>query len=162
MPRPIILDTNLRLSTTCKILKNFQAGTGRRPWVFCAPLDGARISKEQIQVRDERKQALQTAGARVFEVDSCQNGDRLSISSLLLTLRSNGIKSLMVEGGARVIGSFISEPIVDKIVITIAPVLLGGAGVEYRLPNADLKQIFKVVHTEAFGKDAVIALTSLS
>ena len=68
----------------------------------------------------------------------------------------------MVEGGARVIGSFISEPIVDKIVITIAPVLLGGAGVEYRLPNADLKQIFKVVHTEAFGKDAVIALTSLS
>src|SRR6266511_1036457 len=113
LPRPIILDTNLRLSTTCKILKNFQAGTGRRPWVFCAPLNDARISKEQIQVLNERKQVLQTAGARIFEVDSCksQNGDRLSISSLLATLRSNGIKSLMVEGGAHVIGSFLSEPI---------------------------------------------------
>jgi riboflavin biosynthesis pyrimidine reductase len=46
---------------------------------------------------------------------------------LLLTMLADmGIKNVMVEGGARVITSFLSQRLVDRIVITIAPTFLGG------------------------------------
>ena len=34
-----------------------------------------------------------------------------------------GITSLMVEGGAQVITSFISSQLVDQVIVTVAPVL---------------------------------------
>jgi riboflavin biosynthesis pyrimidine reductase len=44
----------------------------------------------------------------------------------MLTLVSSGIRNLMVEGGAGVITSFLSSRLVDLLVLTIAPVLVGG------------------------------------
>jgi riboflavin biosynthesis pyrimidine reductase len=64
----------------------------------------------------------------------------------------------MVEGGARVIESFLSEPsYVDKVIITIAPVLMG-TGVGYHAGTG--RENFQHVHTEFFGKDTVVALTA--
>jgi riboflavin biosynthesis pyrimidine reductase len=66
----------------------------------------------------------------------------------------------MVEGGAQVIESFLSEPslsFVDKVVITTAPLLVG-SGVGYHAGTGRNK--FEHVHTELFGKDVVLALTA--
>jgi len=60
LPRPVILDNNLRLRPICKLLKNFQQGNGRRPWVIC--------SDTFAEGKRERKQQLEEAGARVFEL----------------------------------------------------------------------------------------------
>ena len=70
----------------------------------------------------------------------------------------------MVEGGARVITSFLFHHLVDWIVITIAPVFLGGLhAVESPLtvgnregssPNG-LPQFNKCIH-EQVGKDIVV------
>ena len=43
-----------------------------------------------------------------------------------LLLRERGMSSLMVEGGARVITSFLAARAVDRLVLTIAPLLVGG------------------------------------
>jgi riboflavin biosynthesis pyrimidine reductase len=45
---------------------------------------------------------------------------------LLNCLVGFGIRSVMVEGGASVITSFLVERLVDQVALTIAPVFLGG------------------------------------
>ena len=54
------------------------------------------------------------------------NTGRVSIPALLEHLATLEINSLMVEGGARVISTFLLANMVDWIILTIAPVLLGG------------------------------------
>ncbi|KAI0639954.1 dihydrofolate reductase-like domain-containing protein [Trametes polyzona] len=69
LPRPVVLDTHLRLPPDCKLLQNYQAGRGRRPWVVCAPQSASR---DVASTQDFAKRAatLERAGARVVEVDA--------------------------------------------------------------------------------------------
>ena len=64
------------------------------------------------------------------------------IPELLRKLRSLDIRSVMVEGGASVIGSFLAEApinrddgglssIVDTVIVTVAPTFVGDDGVGY-------------------------------
>lgn len=161
LPRPVIVDTYLHLPVTGKLLRNFQAETGRRPWVLCSTsLDPAFL---------DRKKALELAGARVIELPSPSGNveARFSIPSILKTLRKLGITSLMVEGGARIISSFLAEPVVDALIITIAPVLVGELGIGYQYPpllseNGDGLPRFQPIHTEVLGQDTVISLVNIS
>jgi 2,5-diamino-6-(ribosylamino)-4(3H)-pyrimidinone 5'-phosphate reductase len=62
----------------------------------------------------------------------------LSIRTVLETLRGLGIRSVMVEGGAKVIGSFFAEElhgksVVDTVIITVAPSFVGEHGVGYNV-----------------------------
>ena len=41
-------------------------------------------------------------------------------------LAALGVRSVMVEGGARIITSFYNARLVDQVLLTIAPVLIGG------------------------------------
>ena len=50
----------------------------------------------------------------------------VDLPALLGLLGRESVGSVMVEGGARVITSFLSERLVDHIVLTVAPVVLGG------------------------------------
>jgi 2,5-diamino-6-(ribosylamino)-4(3H)-pyrimidinone 5'-phosphate reductase len=64
----------------------------------------------------------------------------------------------MVEGGARVIQSFLaSRHLIDSTIVTIAPVLVGRDGVGY---GEDLEEVpgLKYVRTEVLGRDAVVGL----
>ena len=42
------------------------------------------------------------------------------------SLHREGIRRLMVEGGARVLASFLESQLVDLIVVIISPLILGG------------------------------------
>ncbi|KAH8099832.1 bacterial bifunctional deaminase-reductase [Cristinia sonorae] len=163
LPRPVILDTHLRLRSDCKLLNNYKAGVGRRPLVVTSAY--ARTSDE-ADAWTERKANLETAGARVIEIEAVDGG--ISISSLLTALRTLGIRSLMVEGGASVIKSFLAstqshQRTVDAIIVTVAPVFVGKEGVGYgeNLLGSQIPAM-KHVKTELFGADAVIALTTNS
>lgn len=68
LPRPVVLDSHLRLRTDCKLLKNYRDGKGEQPWVFCAS-DPESASPE----RSARKSALEAAGAVVYEIP-CVSG----------------------------------------------------------------------------------------
>jgi 2,5-diamino-6-(ribosylamino)-4(3H)-pyrimidinone 5'-phosphate reductase len=63
----------------------------------------------------------------------------------------------MVEGGARVIQSFLSEHLVDALVVTTAPLLIGSDGVGY---SEGFEQVpgLKYIGTELLGRDTVIGL----
>ncbi|KZV96118.1 bacterial bifunctional deaminase-reductase [Exidia glandulosa HHB12029] len=151
-PRPIILDPYLRLPPTCKLLTNYAARTGRRPWIFCSP-----------SAPPAQRTLLEKAGAVLFDIPTVLNGNGLDIQAMLDVLHEKGIKSLMVEGGQRVISSFYAardtegRPIVDALIVTVAPTLVGAAGVGVALDGAEKTLTLKHLRTEIMGKDTVVA-----
>ncbi|KAL0951648.1 hypothetical protein HGRIS_008328 [Hohenbuehelia grisea] len=155
LPRPIVLDSQLRLSPGCKLLKNFRSGNGRRPWVVCAATDAAEHGD-----RASRRQVLEDAGARVLSVPSIDGF--ISIPGLLDAIYNRGIRSLMVEGGATVIKSFFDQltphpetRLVDSVIVTVAPLFVGNDGVGY---GVEMEKASSLRYTETvhLGDDTII------
>jgi 3,4-dihydroxy 2-butanone 4-phosphate synthase/GTP cyclohydrolase II len=111
-PQPVVMDTRLRLPSYAKLLRD-----GNRPWV--ATSEGAAV---------ERQHDLERLGARIFRFPESPRGGIL-LEPLLAKLADLGVESLMVEGGAQVITSFLSARLVDQMVVTVAPILVGGVRV---------------------------------
>ena len=68
------------------------------------------------------------AHAEVLEVPVDANGETLDLPEVLTNLHERGVKTLLVEGGARVLRSFLNSPYVDQWTLYQAPVLVGGTG----------------------------------
>jgi len=109
-PQPVVLDSNLRLPLSANLLQN----SIKPPWV--ATTEAADI---------ERQRKLEAAGGRVLRLPANEQG-RVDLCSLLERLSELGIARLMVEGGAGVITSFLTKRLVDHLVLTLAPVVVGG------------------------------------
>ncbi|KAJ7103268.1 dihydrofolate reductase-like domain-containing protein [Mycena belliarum] len=149
-PRPVVLDSRLRLPPTCKLLRNHAAGAGRRPWVVAAP--------DADSAWQARKDALEAAGARVLLLPA--GAEAHDPAAMLALLRAEGIRSVMVEGGARVIASlFGALTCIDTVLVTTAPRLVGGAGVGYSVGQLNAAR-FRVVETRLEGQDSVVALVA--
>jgi 3,4-dihydroxy 2-butanone 4-phosphate synthase/GTP cyclohydrolase II len=105
-PRPVVLDSRLRLPDA-RLLSG-PAALGR-----CLP-----------ECSSEQHAALEAAGARLCS--SRPETAVVPLPDLLARLAGRGIDSLMVEGGAQVIQTFLSERQADQVIITLAPVFVGG------------------------------------
>jgi len=140
-PIPIVLDTQLRISTNCKLVKNAREGRGKTPWIVTSSIDTNAIK------------ALREAGAEVVPV-----ADTRDLPSVLSTLSERGIDSLMVEGGAQIICSFLKSGLVDELIVTIAPTFVGGGEEETVGYDAPALQTTGLVHvdTRLSGMDTTV------
>ena len=109
-PQPVILDSHCRTSLDARLLREH-------------PLP-AWIATTQA-APSERRLALESARGRLLVLPAGSQG-RVDLPALLDCLAEMGVNSLMVEGGANVITSFLSQHLADQVVLTIAPVFLGG------------------------------------
>jgi len=108
-PQPIVLDSQLRCPLDCHLIH-----AAMRPlWLFAA--QDAPI---------ERERALSQAGAQVWRIGRTEHG--LDLQAVLSTLHAQAVQTLMVEGGGQVITAFLRAQVVDRLVMTIAPRLVGG------------------------------------
>jgi GTP cyclohydrolase II len=125
-PQPIILDSRLRCPPAARLL---QAPRSQPVLLACLP-ESAESGSAQLQ-----RESLLAAGAQLLPVPADEHG-RLSLPALLDCLGQRGVRSLMVEGGAQVISSFLTAGLADVLVLTIAPFFAGGlAAVENPLPE---------------------------
>lgn len=67
-------------------------------------------------------------GARVISLPETAFGRGLDLNILLTELWDIGIRSLMIEGGAQVLSSFITESQVQRLYLFQAPMILGAKG----------------------------------
>lgn len=142
-PRPLVLDSRLRLPPTARLL----AGVSKPLIATTAAGDG------------DRRAALQDAGAEIIDVPSDAEG-LVHLPSLMGTLAEKGIASVMVEGGSRVLRSFMASRLVDQLVVTIAPIVLGGVsalGAGLQLPNAIAR--LADLQYQRLGEDLVLSGT---
>ncbi|CUA67410.1 hypothetical protein RSOLAG22IIIB_03053 [Rhizoctonia solani] len=161
-PRPVILDSYLRTPPTCKLLQNFAAGTGLAPYIiYGMPLLDFGESKEIKR----RKAVLEEAGAIL--ITGFEQDGQIDLAGALRLLKHRGIGSVMVEGGQRVISSMLTglhtdgSPLVDALIITVAPSLIGFDGVGVLQQGKKLPSL-KHIQSEQFGTDTVIASHPIS
>ncbi|HVN54662.1 MAG TPA: RibD family protein [Anaerolineaceae bacterium] len=109
-PCPVVLDPRLRIPLQANLLQD----PARPLWIMATP--GAN---------GEKRCRLEELGAQVYELNSDPHG-WIDLDDLLGCLGELGVERLMVEGGARVISSFIDQEKADRLVLTVAPIYLGG------------------------------------
>jgi 3,4-dihydroxy 2-butanone 4-phosphate synthase/GTP cyclohydrolase II len=108
-PVPIILDSHLRFPVRARLLQS-----GATP----------RIATLE-DTSETRVSMLEQAGAKILRLPANAH-NRVELGSLLQLLLEEGFQSVMVEGGAGVITSFLAEGLVDRLALTIAPDIIGG------------------------------------
>lgn len=109
-PQPIVVDGRLRLPLEAHALQHHR----KIPWIATAE-----------EPDTERERALTNSGVKVLHVPFDEDG-LIDLKVLLAQLRELKIGSLMVEGGAQIITSFLKHRLVDQLVLTVAPVYVGG------------------------------------
>ena len=72
----------------------------------------------------DRVRAVEALGVDVLTIGQDATG-RVDLAALLRRLRSRGVRSVMVEGGGTVITSLLRDRLVDRMVVCIAPKLIG-------------------------------------
>ncbi|KAJ1830214.1 2,5-diamino-6-(ribosylamino)-4(3H)-pyrimidinone 5'-phosphate reductase [Coemansia sp. RSA 2706] len=147
-PQPVVLDSHLRTPLTARLLTGPRSNPRLKMPVIVAGLHHD----------PDRRAQLERLGARVVVVTTDADGSgRLCVDAVARALRQLGILRLMVEGGARVIQAFLASPIVDLLIVTIAPTLVGERGVAAVLAPAQASIVPQLY--EPFGRDIVMAAT---
>jgi len=120
-PRPVLLDTLCKAHTDLKIISEEVKGR-ENPFVVCSHSTCLDEEKEKFEAR---QQVLKNAGCCIVECKSTNY--RIDLEDALSKLYDAGVKSLMVEGGARIIESFLHRmDLVNQIIVTISPQYVGG------------------------------------
>ncbi len=107
-PLRVVLDSILRIPTDAQIL----AGTAST----------LVVTTERSSADRRRELRDRGVGVRVVERDRLRGVD---LSAALSLLRSTGVRSLLVEGGAAVITSFLRARLADRVIVGIAPKIVG-------------------------------------
>jgi GTP cyclohydrolase II len=106
-PIRVVLDPRLRLPDDARVLD----------------ADGVTTIVTSSASSAERRTELRRRGVSVVVVPAGPQG--LDLHAALEALFDDGIRSVLVEGGARVITSFLSLGLADRLVVAIAPRLMG-------------------------------------
>lgn len=107
----VIIDSNLRFPLKAKILSTLNKGD---IWVFT--LQSPNSTKAQ---------SLTQKGVKIFKVaPSSLSG--VNLTQVLTHLGQQEITSVLVEGGGRLITSLLEDKLIDKMWVTVSPLLIGG------------------------------------
>ncbi len=143
-PTRVILDSELRIPLQAKVITHQEGITT----IIAAT---ARANKGKMV----------ELGAMGIEVWVTQEDDSgwVDIKQLLKMLGQRGVSSVLVEGGSRVITSLLRQNLADKLVIIVAPRIIG-RGIEAvgELNIADVNQALKISfqRMHRIGEDLVI------
>ena len=141
-PQPVVADSRLRFPLDANLLRNHPLS----PWIATG-----------LEAEQDRQRSLEGAGARVLRLPLNTDG-QVKLVALLECLAELGIDSLMVEGGARIITSFLRERLADILVLTISPMLVGGLHAVDNLGETDPALFPRLSRSrcERMGEDLVL------
>lgn len=108
-PVRVIIDSRLRIPLDARVVQDQQA----RTIVF---------STQQASL--EQMMRLNALGVEVIR---CGDGPQVDLHRAMELLREREIGSVLLEGGGRLNGAMLAAGLVDKVVLYIAPKIIGGA-----------------------------------
>lgn len=141
-PLRIILDTHGRIPISARVF----SGQGQ---AVVATVD----------MPPEKEEALRAKGVEVLRVPDKEG--QVDLCRLLVVLGGRGVDSALVEGGAEVAWSFLSQGLVQKLVFFYAPLILGGkeavpavAGQGFPEPSQGIR--VREISVDRVGQDIVV------
>lgn len=126
VPYAIIVDEKLNIPKESKVFKR-----NKKKTLFFTTNKASKSRVEWIRKN----------GYDVHLVRAKRNGE-LSLPHLMDKLGSMNITSVLVEGGGEIYSDFLSNKLIDKMVVCIAPKLIGGHGIDF-LPNVKIDKVAK-------------------
>jgi 3,4-dihydroxy 2-butanone 4-phosphate synthase/GTP cyclohydrolase II len=140
-PQPIIVDSRLRCPPSATLVRQHP----RRPWLATRhPAEPAR------------RAAMLAAGVDLIELPG-DTTDRVDLAALMAVLVERGIRRLMVEGGSAIITSLLGASLVDQLVLTIVPRLIGGLPAIDRPPSTVCHEPRLInIEQAIYGQDLVL------
>ncbi len=136
-PQPIVLDSQCRIPVGARLCRSLEKSC----WVLTTRTSGW----EQLE------------GVEICPMQADTQG-RVCLKSALKFLYDKGIRHLMVEGGAQVITAFIKAQLVDALVLTVTPNLVGGYRGLHDLQLASRADLLKIepLHSERLEQDLIL------
>ncbi|URN92623.1 MAG: bifunctional diaminohydroxyphosphoribosylaminopyrimidine deaminase/5-amino-6-(5-phosphoribosylamino)uracil reductase RibD [Candidatus Pristimantibacillus lignocellulolyticus] len=108
-PIRIVLDSTLRIPLDAKLLTDQQAPT----WIFTAQ-----------NYDQQKKSKLEELGITVFPTTGTKHVD---LQDVVRILGEKLVSSVLIEGGGTIHAAFLENKLIDKVIIYIAPKLVGGS-----------------------------------
>ena len=145
-PLRVVIDSRLRISPASRIVRTAEAFPTLVVTTPAAPAD--------------KRNKLKKAGVKVLVTRGDRRG-RVKLRPLMRELRRMGIQSVLLEGGPTLNAGALEERIVDRILLFVAPKIVGGreapqmVGGEgvWRMKNARQAEILRV---RRIGPDLMI------
>lgn len=144
-PRRIIIDSNAVLPLNSRLINTIQESE-----LFIAV--GSNAPQERIE-------KLRQLGCKIISAGNV-NG-LVDMKMLFQLLGKMNLTNVLVEGGSRVITSIIEERLADKIMVFIAPIIVGGEGALSSVMGAGITHISESIKltdiiTKRFANDLVV------
>ena len=111
-PQPVVVDSHLRLPLTARLFNH------PKPLLIATTQCAIENSPQQVA-------ELRAKGATLLPLPTNAAG-QIELAALLVALGQRNIPTLMVEGGAQIITSFLTAGLANYLVITLAPRFVGG------------------------------------
>jgi diaminohydroxyphosphoribosylaminopyrimidine deaminase/5-amino-6-(5-phosphoribosylamino)uracil reductase len=107
----------------------------------------------------EEKTAFTRVGAEILEMPSVEG--YIDLEGLLEVLGRRQITSILVEGGSILLGSLFDQRLVDKIIVFIAPIIIGGEEAKTAVGGKGVAKVvdslrLERVSQERFGQDIMV------
>ncbi len=135
-PQPIVLDSRLRMPPSSSLCQN----GNQRCWI---------VTTSQSDVGRGDCDLIVVPADKAGQVD---------LVSALKALYQRGIRSLMVEGGATINSAFLRAGLADAIVLTVAPMLVGGYNAIGRLCDAgnECFPCISPLYSQQLGEELIV------
>lgn len=137
-PTRVIADSKLKIPLNSKVLREQHVAT-----TIIATTFGAN---------EKKRVSLKNMGIEVMEVATDDDG-RIDLEDLLFKMGKRSMSSVLVEGGSGIITSMLTKNLVDKIVVVVAPKILG-KGIEAvgNLRISEIAHSVKLSPTKVYKK----------
>ncbi|WP_088012269.1 bifunctional diaminohydroxyphosphoribosylaminopyrimidine deaminase/5-amino-6-(5-phosphoribosylamino)uracil reductase RibD [Gottfriedia acidiceleris] len=129
-PVRVILDSTLKIPLDSRVVTDHQAET----WVFTSQKHS-----------EQKKIELEDLGVKVFVTNDLS---RVDLNEMLKILGEHSISSLLVEGGGEVNSSFMAQKLVDKVIVYLAPKLIGGKNAPTFLEGTGIDKMGQAIELE--------------
>jgi diaminohydroxyphosphoribosylaminopyrimidine deaminase/5-amino-6-(5-phosphoribosylamino)uracil reductase len=146
----IVMDSQLRITLNSQLVK-----TANKQPVIVVTYSGS------VSANAGKTESLEKSGVEILAFGDLQGKSNLSF--VLDELSKRGVQQLLVEGGPKVLASFLRERLADEIYIYIAPKILGNRGTaEVAKELTDIKTTAALHHIQVKTFDGDVRISGLT
>lgn len=118
-PVRVVIDSRLRLPAHARMLQD-----GGAPVIVFTTAAAAAGTAVTAGVAADKRRELEAAGA---EVVVAGDGEQVDLALAMAELGRREIASVLLEGGGRLNGAMLDKRLIDKLILFLAPKIIGGA-----------------------------------